>query len=318
MFITTKECGDFLCYVFGLETYTNMLKEYTKEEMADLGWKGSLLLDSKSYVYNLACKNKIASSDYDLSTGQRSLIRRAYKQRPELQRKLRMLSKSYAALLPKEMDKLLSQVLMSEDYTTYISKFIGKKLMFLISSYGLKQEDLISEMRMFSYYAVMRKYPEYNDMLHIMNICKRAAHNRGINIIHENTAASRNKLITEVDAEGTKRYSAVHLPIDALSGDGGPLITEHQSLLVMPREYELDVSNALEEIEHRQPPRKKLFLRLMRGKPDAAFSVFLGESNEDFAYRVSGDKLMTSVCTFIGVNYADAKMFLEGLSEYLE
>lgn len=307
-----------MCYVFGVTSYSEMLRKYPRETIAELGWKGNLLLDSKSYVYKLACKDRISPKDFDLSSEERALLRRALKREVELQAKLKKLSRTYAALSPKEMTKLLSQILESPEYNTYVRKFIAKKLSFLISSYNWTAEDLVSEMKVFSYYAVMRKYPEYNDLLHIQNICKTAAHNRGINIIHESTAATRNRLITETSITGEKTYSAVHLPLDALSGDGGLWISQYEDLLVLPKENELDVSRALEDIEERQPPRKRLFLRLMRGKPDAAFTTFLGESNEDFAYRVSGDKLLTTVCSFIGVNCAEAQVFLEGLSELLE
>lgn len=322
---TTKGAGDFLCYVFGLISYSDMLKKYKKEEVVRNGWDGRLLLDAKSYVFNLACGNKVNTHDYDLNVLQRSALRRGYRQRPDLQAKLKRLSKTCDPILPKEMNRILARTLMSSDYTTYVSKFAAKKLAFLVTSYGMEHKDLLSEMRMFSYYAVMRKYPEFNDAMHIMNICKRAAHNRGINIIHENTAGNRNKLLTQLDSDGEKVYSAVHIPIDLLANEGVYMesgidgaVFPHDNLVVFPKEKEVDVSRALEELEDRQPPRKRLFLKLMRGHPDPAFSTFLGEPNDDFAYREPSETILKRVCAFMGVEMMDARLFLEGLSEYLE
>lgn len=216
---------------------------------------------------------------------------------------------------------LTGEVLSSKEFNTFLSKFSYRKMTFLVSTYGVKHEDLISDMKLSACYAILRAYPVYSNKLHVLNIGKTAAHNRGINIIKEYTASGRNRLSTSTTESGST-YNATTFSLEELQETAltqGVLVLGHHNLIVDARESErsIDTTLAFTQLEERLPPKKRALIQLLRGVHDDEFSTYLGEDNEDFAERVSHEVLLRKACVFLNIKPADAVSWLRSLKGVL-
>lgn len=306
---------DFLSYAFRVIPYTDMVKMYQSDAVQRIARDGTMLLDGKCYVYNQACGEAVAPGDVNLSAEDKRWLSRAAKH-PPLAKKLASLRRAkYEALLPADIEQLAGTLIGGAEFTAWLSRFIAKKHSFLISSYGVTRDDLLSDMKASAYYAILRAYPEYQSALHVLNIGKTAAHNRGINIISEYTAESRNRLIVGENANGERTFGATNVSLDMESAGtpSGNIVIFHENLVVQSPTAKVDMTLAFQQLQASLPPRKREFLRLMRGERDEAFSTFLGEANDDFADRVPYDTLLKRVCAFLDVDREAASRFVTSL-----
>lgn len=313
---------DFLEYAFGLVPYTDLTRRYGANFVQSLSRDGTLLFEAKPYVYNRACGFQLSAGDYALSPDQKRRLRAAVDGSKTLPTHLSKLwKKSYPALLPEDLRLLTGEILSSKEFNTFLSKFSYRKMTFLASTYGVKHEDLISDMKLSACYAILRAYPAYSNKLHVLNIGKTAAHNRGVNLIYEHTAQSRNRLSTST-AGGVGVYNATTFSLEELqetSANQGVLILDHHNLIVDAKESErtIDTTLAFTQLEDCLPPKKRALIQLLRGIHDDEFSTYLGEDNEDFADRVSHEILLRKACVFLNIKPIDATNWLRSLRNIL-
>jgi hypothetical protein len=309
------------------EENIDSLKAYVRSQQLDVDLRdlqhelrtdGEFLLGGKVYAYSLAQDKPLSADQCQIDSAEARTIQETVESSTVLQRMFRAYRKQgFRCLSPKHIERILSEVLCNTDFDDYLGKFVNRKLMFLQRSYGVKADDLVSDMKQFSLYAVLRQYPKWHNFGHVQAVAKTAAKNRGKNIIQEYTADSRQALLktengdyqarcvswTDFEETGTAGFS------DPLSVD----MTGHRENM-----FEYEVKLSLHELMDCSwiKPKQKRFLKLMLGEHDQGFSDFLDLPNEDLAEK-DFDRYMSKVCSYINVRPEVAKEFLRSLKPYL-
>jgi hypothetical protein len=237
----------------------------------------------------------------------------------------------------KQFDKYASEVLLSQDYITYVRKYVAKKMAFLRASYNVTFRELESDLYSWSHYALLRAYPRFDDLGHGIAIAKTIAKRRGVNLIKSLTTQKSNQLITRSD--GTCERASVSLNNIAdgtgqfLTSDGtGQFLTSdgtffHRSLLVVginglssaASSIGWDTLHALKELTSttKFTEAQRRFVSLMLGYHDEEFSGYLDTPNDDYVHRIDYDVYKQKVCTFLGLPEPLANRFLSNLKAHL-
>lgn len=230
------------------------------------------------------------------------------------------------------------------DLTLYCRKFVIKSLRFLVKSDALAVEDYVQELIEFGVYAIYRAYPEVLNELHMLNIAKQAAHNRGENIIKESTTQSRAKLARSSDGTfyarqvslnsskvaGTSLLTDVSvLTNNGIVGSGSVMVCS--ALMVnlegKPAEGEsvvdVDRSRDLREAVNKlyegfTSPKARKFMELLMGVHDPEFSDWLGKPNEEVCDQVGRVQYAESVRQYLEVPVEKASLFVKGLRKHLQ
>lgn len=277
-----------------------------------------LLKNTKVYVYGAhADASEFAPRRCGIGVGEARSLMNIVQNTPKLQRHLKkMVREHYTPMSVDTLDRLCGRVVASNTLAEYMGKFVHKKMAFLISSYGLSADDLKSDLRMSALYALYRGYPQYHSPLHVLNIAKQAIHNRGINIIQENTAQSRNRLITE----GAGKFSATNVSLADMPEEITSYVMVGRSGRYGDNDELSDTRFAFDELnDHLQDaPKKKRFLLLLRGHYDQEFSDFLGvESNEDVACDKEFAYTFAKACQFLNIPPEQGEQFVHSLRRVL-
>lgn len=294
-----------------------------------LATNGDLFLGSKPFIYSrvvekLGKGEALSARQCAISRREARVLMDTVEGVPLLGRSLRGFARAgYKALTPEQLRQLASKVLITKDYEDYVGKFVHRKLSFLIQSFGYSAPDLINDLKAASYNAILRTYPAFNGETHILRLAKVKARNTGMNIIHHATTAGRQRL--------TRDNQPLLVPLQILENTGGNSTAEHDgslvqdSYLVVGRSGgrasndELDTMSSLESLlsNDRFRPRQKYLLRLLMGKHDDAFSMFIGQPNEDAVEAMSYERYLKECCSFLSVDLEHAKRFLAKLSQFL-
>jgi hypothetical protein len=228
----------------------------------------------------------------------------------------------------KALDGFATAVLASEDFETYVSKYISKKMGFLMKSYNITKDEIRADLYSWSYYALLKAYPRFDDVGHGIAIAKTTAKNRGVNLIKSKTADSRNALNTDDDGN----CSASSVSLSSFMDDTGQFLSEdgsyyHRSLLVVDLngksrsggEMSWEDSTSLNQLlnSSKFSSRQRFFLKLAAGTPDPDFTAWLGEPNEIYADRVFFEELKLRICKFMDLSPAKASLFLFNLKKHL-
>lgn len=222
---------------------------------------------------------------------------------------IRKLRNRYTVYDLEEFEKLLARTACSPSLQTSISKFVYKKMAFLIKSYGVSQHDLEADLLCEGLYALFRAYPRWENDLHASNICKTAIHNRGINLIKEHTSTSRNRLVKS--GEGFESLSLYFSAFDTEEGVASLMSPSIETLSAVEDAY------SVRQLLNTLPPRKKLFVSLLLGEFNSDFSKFLGEDNSDLCERSSIDSTLTKVCAYFGISKEKGQRVLTSLRSSL-
>lgn len=222
-----------------------------------------------------------------------------------------------------------------EDLDLYCKKFVIKSLRFVVQQNSMTIQDMVNELMSYGIYAIFRAYPEVKNDLHMLNIAKQAAHNRGENIIKEAGAQSRARLTRNEDGTFSARVISLHSK--ALTTDySAPLGPVTNGVLVCSSlmvgldgtsvENEraddvnrlADLKSAVRQIDDNCSSAKaKKFLELLMGVFDPDFSAYLGQDNDEVFDTVSRQEYAEKVRTYLGVSVDKARTFVRGLKAEL-
>ena len=285
----------------------------------DLQLSGVIQKDLKFSIYAKICKKE--STKVDLSTSDKTLVKKVVSSTNQQALQLRRKCKSYflCGHLPRSLsqfDTILTEVILflRKDFS---SKFASKKFTFLTQSGQLDKEDLKQEFMQFAIYSIYRAYPEIDNRLHMNNIAIQAIHNRGINIIKEQTSMSKNRL--HKNADGTFSGTVISVSSGELSdltfayesgvGSGGSIVTCNQMMTGLDGhsvngerptnvDRERDLRLSVETILSSLSDKPRRFVNILMGVHDKDFSDFLGESNEDVIERIKGQDYLLKAKQF--------------------
>lgn len=300
-----------ILYVFRAED-SSELSDHFKNI---LGWTGTQCLtfrkslqlngviqkDLKFCIYAKLCKAE--APKIDLSRDDKILLKKVVTSTSAEAKKLKKKCRSYflCGHLPRKVttfDRILTETILHlrKDFS---SKFASKKFTFLTQSGQLDKEDLKQEFMQFAIYSIYRAYPEIDNRLHMNNIAIQAIHNRGINIIKEQTSQSKNRLSKNTDGTFSGTVISVSsgeindltFAHDSGIGTGGSIIScnrlmtgldgrtvdgESPTNVDRQRDLEEAIAQTLETITGK--PRR--LLNILMGLHDKDFSKFLGAPNE--------------------------------------
>lgn len=219
----------------------------------------------------------------------------------------------------------------------YIGKFINKKFRFLTQSGQLDKENIHADLQHAAIYSIYRAYPEISSRLHMVNIGKRGIHNRGQNIIKEQTTRSRNRVVRNED--GT--FSGILLSLqhagfearstEAVDLSNGRSISVCNHLMVgldgrtVPYERPRDVDRrrdlertVLQVSKRLRGPSPQHFVRLMMGEYDRKFSEWLGQSNDEAIDSLSPKVYAEKCRMYLDIPVETARKFVLQLRENLK
>ena len=202
-----------------------------------------------------------------------------------------------------DFDNLETSIVTSRHIKEYIGKFISKKLVFLIRSYGIKREDLAGQMVLAAMFALRKNYPKYETELHALNTCKTAIHNCGIGLIQFYTRTKREALIKD-----NGDFQAVHVDYSTLSNVG--VAPEHDD------EVRVNIK-AIHALSQTMGANEQAFLAAAAGIYDPGFSMFLGRDNRDAVEVLNYPKYLTQLSSYHHFSQAKQTLLLEELRKAL-
>jgi hypothetical protein len=234
---------------------------------------------------------------------------------------LKSQAKTYALITPQALDDLIGKTLTSADYTTYVRKFIHRKMSFLQTSFGWTDHQLEGELNNWALYGLLRAYPCYATEGHAIAIAKTVAKRRGINLISELTTAKNNELIkTKTGFEKTT------VSLSSISDGTGQFLTPdgttiHNSLLIVGIDgrpntgMSWSMQTTIRDLRHnpKLTEKQRQLLHILLGYPSSRFSEFLGEDNTEAVHSMSYPTYFGKACQFMRLNEELASRFLFNL-----
>jgi hypothetical protein len=216
---------------------------------------------------------------------------------------------------------------------THCKKFVNRKFLFLTQSGQLGKEDIRQGFLEFGVYAIYKAYPVIKTSLHMVNIAKTAIHNRGMNVIKEQTTVSRRRLSKQKDGTfaGTLISLGQLLVSDHIPDMGfGPtlvancLVTGLDGRTVDGEQFtDVDRRRDLEQtvnyiFENTGSTKKKRFMNLLMGVYDEAFSDWLGQPNDEVCSKLDRKIYANKVRAYLGVPIEHAREFVQVLRTQLQ
>jgi len=245
---------------------------------------GYILMNCKLYAY--AChraredgRKRPRAAEYGIAAMDAKALRRL---------DLSHIDAKYEWFTVKEFQSVL-EFLHSKKIVDHIGRYTSRKHAFLIKSYGVERLDIRQRLQSKALYEVYRRYPFFEDRLHMVNVAKAAIHDSGQDLIKEHTCKSRQRMIQ--NADGT--YSHLMVPFDSpgLQVEAAP---ETDSFMLQGLE-------ALSKIEHKMTTRARKFLWIMSGQYDKKFSAHLGRDNSELAERLQFTTYQSKVRRYFGL-----------------
>lgn len=336
-----------LLYVFRLTS----AKELTQTIQSYLGWTGQEGIDFrkqlaangtvnkclKFYIYEKVVNGgRVDHHKYEVSDDDADFVKRLLKLRHKnvlyFIKGLETYGKECPPRCMKEFNEGIVRVYPELELST--DKYISKKFRWIETAGQGERETLRADMMMYAMYALYRAYPHITSLVHMRNIGVRAIHNRGVNILKEQSTQKRQRMTKNED--GT--FSGVVLSIDhrgfsavqtvdygmggaisvcnhMMSGlDGKSVAYERPSDVDRKRDLVKTVEQLCPKIKGVQP---KTFMSLLMGEYNADFSEFLGQSNDEAVDTMPREEYAERVREFLKVPEERARQLFRALRKEL-
>lgn len=337
-----------LVYMFrGIEA-----QELSEEFKLVLGWSGSdcivfrralrqvgaIQKNLKFYMYARICGYDVAYKDFQVSETDARWANRIMRSKTDGATKLRKLCmryhrKGYKPISLATFDKHLAR--LPGELREHLGKLVGKKMRFLTDSSQIGSNDTRQDLLEEGLYAVYKAYPEIQTPLHLVNIAKNAVHNRAMNIIKEQTTASRSRVTKNDDGSFSGTLLSINASISPemlysttevtsggamvvcnslMSGlDGRPVEGERPDDVDRARELRLLVEGMVSTMS----PQAQTFVHLMMGEHSDEFSDWLGKPNTEVYEKSSREAYLEKVRVFLDIPVPNAKRFVKKLRDQL-
>lgn len=186
--------------------------------------------------------------------------------------------------------------LTSRKIDDYIGKFTTKKHTFIMKTYSEGRLDISQREKLAAIYALYRRYPFFENHMHMVNVAKSAIKDSGQSLIKEQTTQSRQRITKNPD--GT--YSSVLVPYDTPG-----LQLEQKG----EENFLKEGLTALSKVEPYMTKRARKFLWILSGQYDEQFSTHLGTDNSVLAERVQFTTYQSKVQRYFGVTAVQVQKF---------
>ncbi len=305
----------------------------------NLKFAGYLQRELKFYIYASVVDTTFGMTSRILKEDRQFIARMVASETDKYSKALKEQCRAYYKL--GYMPRVLSVFSMKcdrlvDDLDLYCKKFVLKSLRFVVQQNSMTIQDMVNELMSYGIYAIFRAYPEVRNDLHMLNIAKQAAHNRGENIIKEAAAQSRSRLTRNDDGTFSARVISLHsksLTTDYGAAALSPVTNGMMvcsSLMVgldgtsVENERADDVNrlrdlrSTVQQIDENCTSAKgRKFLELLMGVYDPDFSKFLQQDNDEVFDKISRQEYAEKVRTYLGVSVDKARTFVRGLKAEL-
>lgn len=255
------------------------------KHLSNLTDHGYILRNCKYFVYAVACGKKVKCASYEIEREDSRVLRRYAK------------TLTVEGCAPWSAKKLAlnEHYLLTQNLKDYIGKFVSKKLIFLVHSYGLSRHDITAELQCAALTALHKSYPFFKSALHAVNIVKAAVHNAGMDMIVRYTRKKNQRLKRNSD----NTFEAVNVPVSELDHLPAPCPFAQRMR---------DEKVGLRMLQERMNDRGALFISLARGDYNADFSQYLGMNNTELAEE-NYTKYFREVSKYLGVTAKERNVF---------
>ena len=307
-----------VAYAFGIVKFVDL-----RNALQRIGWeddrpsvlskqfKNDRVLNktAKVYLMLVASGDSSAARKVPLSNKDKTQLR-AVLSYPTIGRRVAALAHNHKVWTEGELDRRVAAVLTHPNFTNYLKRFTFRKHRFL-AAHGQQLDDIESQIIEFCVHSLYRSYPNFTDMMHMLNVAKRSARHHGINIIYDNTRQKRNVYLGQ-DQAGRQTMMVVSYddPNVQTFLDSQSRGTADQSA---PEIESAERSMCFDSLGSKLRSGQQRFLKLVRGQYDAEFSAWLGERNDVMIHEWSFDQTLATVCDYLGVTKKAASRFVTTL-----
>jgi hypothetical protein len=208
------------------------------------------------------------------------------------------ISLDFPAYSLREYQGILDGATSDRAVSLKISKFVSKRMLFLLKSYGVEREDLENECRLGALRSIYMRYPVFDDLQHVRNTANTGIHNAGEDLVKYYTSPTRQRL--QKTKEGD--FEARHVDLSSLA----ELETPYVSTLASIQE---EISH-LDELVKTLTPVEQSYMRVLKGEYDEGFSAHLGEDNRDALESMAASRYRLEARRHFGIsNKAGKELF---------
>jgi hypothetical protein len=215
------------------------------------------------------------------------------------------LSLDFPAYTLSEYQGILDGATSDKAVSLKISKFVSKRMLFLLKSYGVAREDLENECRLGALRSIYMRYPAFDDLQHVRNTANTGIHNAGEDVVKYYTSPTRQRL------QKTKggAFEARNVDLATLSELETPYVCNLTSI-------QEEVAY-LDELVKALEPVEQAYMRVLRGEYDEGFSEHLGSDNRDLLESMAASRYRLEARRHFGISNKDGKELFEWLREQL-
>jgi len=206
-------------------------------------------------------------------------------------KELRAMKTLSMSAVNKKQDSLCNEL------TSYISKFVYRKLRFIATGNNMSLQDIKNELLCRAVQVFYMSAPQCTSSLHLLNKMKQGIHNQGMNLITYYTSKKRARCVQ--DGEQYTNTVVSEVMVDT---------TDAPNKAYDSWETSLSISHYLDSL----PRKKRVFIEILQGE------------NEDFDRKEphfmlkSFDNKIKTMADYLGVSVGAARKFMEQLKQDLE
>lgn len=225
---------------------------------------------------------------------------------PLLQRlNLSHISLKYPAYTLSEYQSILDAATSDRAVSLKIAKFVSKRMLFLLKSYGVERHDLESECKLGALRSIYMRYPQFEDLQHVKNTANTGIHNAGEDLVKYYTSPTRQRL--QKTKEGG--FEARHVELSALSEIESPSASN---------DIQDDICH-LNELIKQLTPLEQVYISVLKGEYHQGFSEYLGQDNRDALEQMAASRYRLEARRYLGIsNKAGKELFAWLRSKLLE
>lgn len=217
------------------------------------------------------------------------------------------LSLNHPAYTLKEYQGILDGATSDKAVSLKIAKFVSKRMLFLLKSYGVERHDLENECRLGALRSIYMRYPQFDDLQHVKNTANTGIHNAGEDLVKYYTSPTRQRLQKTKEGE----FEARHVDLATLSELETPYVGSLSSL-------QEEIAH-LDELVKQLPLVEQTYMSVLKGAHHVGFSEHLGQDNRDALEQMAASRYRLEARRFFGIsNKAGKDLFAWLRSNLLE
>lgn len=211
----------------------------------------------------------------------------------------------YPAYSLREYQSILDAATSDKATSVKISKFVSKRMLFLIKSYGVERHDLENECRLGALRAIYMRYPQFESLQHVRNTATTGIHNAGEDLVKYHTSPARQRLQKTKDGG----FEARNVDLATLPECETPYAVNTSSL-------KEDLAH-LEELLKKLTPIEQAYMSVLKGEHHEGFSRFLGQDNRDAVESMAASRYRLEARRFFGISNKQGKEIFAWLRQEL-